>query len=1200
MISRIKVLLTCSLILWSVNYLWGQSSTNYYWFRYVIDTDGPVGASTSLIYDNNGFPHIAYRALDGSNNYEIRYAKFDGNTWQITVVDPLPLATGSKVALALNGVNLPHIIYHTSDGEVLKHAYYDGQNWTVAVVDSSLRESLYYWISIDIDSNNIVHMIYAAFYPGVGRNRLTYNSFNGISYSGPQLVDNRSIWSGKWNSITIDHLGVPTLTYWLDSGDLVFGYQDQGNWITEIIDSTGFTNNQGFYPTIKQNSMNDFVISFQSQTTNKIRLATGSFGNWNLEDISDLPGWTTFTTPSPLILDNQDNPHVAFFNTSTNSLQLIFKQNSTWNTETVDSSGEVGHYASMDTTLLGLPAISYYDATNGFLKLAVASLVSPVDTDSDGLPDYIEQILGTDPLDVDSDDDALSDSEEDLNRNGITENNETNPIKLDTDGDSLQDGTELGRVNGIPDPPGLAGTNLLIFQPDQDPNTTTNPLIADTDIDLLSDGQEDLNKDGKEDFTETDPNNPDTDGDAIYDGLEVQAGASPLDVDSDDDGLSDPMEDVNLNGIWDQGETSAALFDSELDSLSDGLELGITTPVPDPDGPGKLMGTDTTKFQEDLDPVTQTNPLLIDTDQDSLDDGNEDDDLNGRYDPFQQETDPLNPDSDGDQILDGLEIFAGIDPLDLDTDDDGMADNSEDSNLNGMVDSLETSPALFDTDGDSISDGVENGVVIGVPDPDGSGPLKGTDLSKFKADQDPLINSNPRIWDTDEDGLSEGDEDRNYNGAVDMIETEFVLWDTDGDGMSDGDEVSFGSNPLDSLSLTRIDTLLQEDFALPPIPSGWVIVDEGTIDGPSFWFIWETALAQGSNIHGGNVSSGGNDPFRPGTFIYANNFATRNYKVRFKMQSQSSGEFGIMFNYSNPNNYYRFSMNREKNYRRVTKIVQGNASVMELEPFTYTSNKYYDVTIYTVDGRIQVYLDKKRIFDILDNSLSNGTVAFYCWKNPMAMFRDLTIIGTDSVTGIVGNHLNFILHYNLAVENGKTKLAWKIRNDGFVSYLELLREENEQSTLLDRISLENESNPVAEGQFIDNRPWLAKKYILKIYNENRQLLQSKQIISGAANIRDFDLSDPYPNPSNQSSSFILQVPSQALFKFTIYDVLGRVVRTFESIQSEKSWNKIVWDGKDNQGNMVANGVYFVNIAAISMKDSNKLLWQITKKIARMN
>lgn len=62
--------------------------------------------------------------------------------------------------------------------------------------------------------------------------------------------------------------------------------------------------------------------------------------------------------------------------------------------------------------------------------------VTPVDSDSDGLTDDEEAVLGTNPNIIDSDNDGLSDYEE-------VKIYQTNPLAVDTDGDGFPDGTEV-------------------------------------------------------------------------------------------------------------------------------------------------------------------------------------------------------------------------------------------------------------------------------------------------------------------------------------------------------------------------------------------------------------------------------------------------------------------------------------------------------------------------------------------------------------------------------------------------------------------------------------------------------------------------------------------------------------------------------------------------------------------------------------
>ena len=67
-------------------------------------------------------------------------------------------------------------------------------------------------------------------------------------------------------------------------------------------------------------------------------------------------------------------------------------------------------------------------------------------------------------------------------------------------------------------------------------------------------------------------------------------------------------------------------------------------------------------------------------------------------------TDPLNPDTDDDGLRDGREKFHNTDPHNNDTDGDSLSDGDE-------LILYDTDPLNPDTDGDDISDGdeVENG-----------------------------------------------------------------------------------------------------------------------------------------------------------------------------------------------------------------------------------------------------------------------------------------------------------------------------------------------------------------------------------------------------------------------------------------------------------------------------------------------------------
>ena len=124
----------------------------------------------------------------------------------------------------------------------------------------------------------------------------------------------------------------------------------------------------------------------------------------------------------------------------------------------------------------------------------------------------------------------------------------------------------------------------------------------------------------------------DRDGDGLTDTIEMSMCTDHNDADTDDDGIPDGVEDKNQDGVLDADETDPCNADTDSDGIQDGTEEGVTTPVADPDGDGPLLGTDTGVFIPDADLSTTTDPLDDDSDNDGLLDGEEDIDGNGRVD----------------------------------------------------------------------------------------------------------------------------------------------------------------------------------------------------------------------------------------------------------------------------------------------------------------------------------------------------------------------------------------------------------------------------------------------------------------------------------------------------------------------------------------------------------------------------------------
>lgn len=489
------------------------------------------------------------------------------------------------------------------------------------------------------------------------------------------------------------------------------------------------------------------------------------------------------------------------------------------------------------------------------------------DNDGDGLSDWKElNVYNTNRFAKDTDNDGLDDGEEvtkyktkpdvaDTDADGLLDGaevspvNKTDPLKADTDGDGLQDGAEVNTHKTLPL---VADTDWDTLSDGKEVQLGTSPLLADSDgggvFDPveLSDGSDpkvkadDTGKDPDGDglstqyenaITKTNPNDGDGDGDNIGDGQEAlplkdRLVTNPKDADTDDDGILDGNEGgISADGTASAvtGGTSPVLYDTDADKLSDAVELSLTALQVSAKDPKATA----IPFQADLDPKTQTDVFGSDSDGDTLPDGVEDANHNGKWEPALGETDPTKKDTDGDGMDDGWETKYAANtgegppllPLDgsdgpLDSDGDGLTNVQEyevkKPDDKGLPVANPTNPRAKDSDADGILDSVEVNAKYGgkfpafagsdpnLADSDADGIDDGTE-DKNKNGIVETGESNPKKGDSDGDNLADGNEDANKNGVWDKAagETDPTQPDSDGDGVNDGLEVNFyGTNPL--------------------------------------------------------------------------------------------------------------------------------------------------------------------------------------------------------------------------------------------------------------------------------------------------------------------------------------------------------------------------------------------------------------------
>jgi uncharacterized repeat protein (TIGR02543 family) len=310
----------------------------------------------------------------------------------------------------------------------------------------------------------------------------------------------------------------------------------------------------------------------------------------------------------------------------------------------------------------------------------------------------LESGYSTNPSDADSDDDGLLD--------GAERTAGSNPFKADTDGDTLTDAEEV---------------NL----------THTNPTRADSNSNGTNDAADDQDGDGVSNLAEirthgTNPVLADTDSDSMSDGVELamtqnfyklvagsfnQAQAA-ADAATKRGRLASLVElatytsvvgkarrtsqgylwvglsDAAAEGTWKWADGTTLNFNRWLSGQPDGgsgenFALIMENASTLADGAAAFVAAGYLYERTGLDPL---NP---DTDGDGLNDGAEQN---------THSTSPFNDDSDSDGLLDGAEVLTHFsNPNKADTDDDGLTDKQE-------VETYLTNPAVKDSDSDGFDD----------------------------------------------------------------------------------------------------------------------------------------------------------------------------------------------------------------------------------------------------------------------------------------------------------------------------------------------------------------------------------------------------------------------------------------------------------------------------------------------------------------
>jgi hypothetical protein len=111
-------------------------------------------------------------------------------------------------------------------------------------------------------------------------------------------------------------------------------------------------------------------------------------------------------------------------------------------------------------------------------------------------------------------------------------------------------------------------------------------------------------------------------------------------------------------------------------------------------------------------------------------------------------------------------------------------------------------------------------------------------------------------------------------------------------------------------------------------------------------------------------------------------------------------------------------------------------------------------------------------------------------------------------------------------------------------------------------------------------------------NQNHKLLGDGKILEQELSSElpsVYGLSQNYPNTFNPSTQIAYQLPQAGHVSLKIYNIKGELVCTLVNQYKEAGHHTVIWDGKNENGEEVASGVYFYRMVSNDFKATKKMI-----------